>query len=125
MTTASWSNTDRSRKNGSAANTVGTRSLTSMKSFSRSSAGQPDRYMKTSVALCTYNGERYLLEQLESIAGQTVPVDEIVICDDHSTDRTPDIIRNFAATSTLPVRAYFNEKNLGSDKNFEKAIELC
>lgn len=81
--------------------------------------------MKTSVALCTYNGERYLLEQLESIAGQSVPVDEIVICDDRSTDRTPDIIRSFAATSTVPVRAYFNEENLGSNKNFEKAIELC
>ena len=50
-----------------------------------------------SVALCTYNGENYIKEQLESIANQTLPVDEIVVCDDCSTDNTIQVVQTFAA----------------------------
>ncbi len=81
--------------------------------------------MKISVALCSYNGERYIREQLNSIAAQTRLPDELVICDDRSTDATTKIISEFSDSAPFPVRVYLNEKNLGSTKNFERAIGLC
>lgn len=78
-----------------------------------------------SVAMCTYNGAKFLPEQLESIANQTVPVNELVVCDDGSTDNTIEIIKSFAKTSSFPVFIHSNIKNLGSTKNFEKCILLC
>lgn len=80
--------------------------------------------MKTSVALCTYNGERYLAEQLASIAAQTHPVDEIVLCDDGSTDSTLAIAQYFQAQG-LPLHLYHNSENLGFVRNFAKAITHC
>lgn len=81
--------------------------------------------MKISIALCTYNGAKYLQEQLESINAQTRMPDELIICDDCSKDNTVEIAIRFAARSSFVVRLYVNEHNLGSTKNFEKAIELC
>jgi glycosyltransferase involved in cell wall biosynthesis len=78
-----------------------------------------------SVAMCTYNGARFLPEQLESIANQTRLPGELVVCDDRSTDESVGIIRNFARNAPFPVRLEINEENLGSTKNFEKAIGLC
>lgn len=80
---------------------------------------------KISIALCTYNGSRYLEEQLDSIAAQTRRPDEMVICDDCSTDSTLDIIEIFAGRAAFPVRLRINDKNLGSARNFEKAMGLC
>lgn len=81
--------------------------------------------MTTSVALCTYNGERYIREQMESILNQTVKVDEIVVCDDGSTDSTLQIIEGFADTTDTAIHIHRNETNLGPVKNFQKAINLC
>jgi glycosyltransferase involved in cell wall biosynthesis len=81
--------------------------------------------MKISVAMCTYNGARFLPAQLESIATQNRRPDEIVICDDGSTDETQFVIKEFAEKSSLPVVVHTNPQNLGSVKNFERAIELC
>jgi glycosyltransferase involved in cell wall biosynthesis len=81
--------------------------------------------MKLSIALATYNGTVYLKEQLESIAAQTRTPDELVISDDHSTDDTTRLIEEFAADARFPVRLSINESNLGTAKNFEKAISLC
>ncbi len=81
--------------------------------------------MKLSIAMCTYNGARYLTEQLESIAAQTRRPDEVVICDDCSRDNTREILEDFAATAQIPIRLHFNERNLGSSKNFEQAIKRC
>ncbi len=75
--------------------------------------------------MCTYNGARYVHEQLESFAAQTVIPDEVVVCDDRSTDRTAEIVESFGRRAPFPVRVYLNEDNLGSTKNFEKAIALC
>ena len=75
--------------------------------------------------MCTYNGGLYLLEQLESLAVQTRLPDEVVVCDDMSSDETRDIVQAFAAVAPFPVSLHVNETNLGSTKNFEKAIELC
>ncbi|MFL6335479.1 MAG: glycosyltransferase family 2 protein [Pyrinomonadaceae bacterium] len=81
--------------------------------------------MNLSIALGTYNGAAYLKEQLESFAAQTRAPDELVISDDHSTDDTLRLIEEFAATAGFPVRLSVNESNLGTAKNFEKAISLC
>jgi glycosyltransferase involved in cell wall biosynthesis len=81
--------------------------------------------MKTSVAICTYNGEKYLREQLDSILKQSVSVDEIVICDDRSNDGTHGIIKQYCIKYPNIIKFHINEVNLRSVKNFEKAISLC
>lgn len=81
--------------------------------------------MQVSVALCTYNGSRFLGEQLRSIAEQTTLPCELIICDDGSTDSTPEIVRVFADEAPFPVHFLRNETTLGSTKNFEKALRLC
>lgn len=81
--------------------------------------------MKTSVALCTYNGEKFLREQLDSILNQTKAVDEIVVCDDGSTDSTLQILEEYYQKNPDIFRIFKNEINLRSVKNFEKAISLC
>jgi glycosyltransferase involved in cell wall biosynthesis len=81
--------------------------------------------MNISVAMCTYNGSRFLAGQLESIGRQTKRPVELIICDDGSTDSTPEIVRSFAAGAPFPVRFIRNEVKLGSSKNFEKAILRC
>jgi len=78
-----------------------------------------------SIAMCTYNGESFLLEQLESIAKQTVLPDELIICDDQSTDGTLKIVQDFQNKSPFHMRIYLNSSKLGSTKNFEKAISQC
>lgn len=78
-----------------------------------------------SVAMCTYNGSRFLREQLDSIAQQTRLPDELVICDDASTDETPEIVSAFAAAAPFRVRFVRNERSIGSSRNFEQAILLC
>jgi glycosyltransferase involved in cell wall biosynthesis len=80
---------------------------------------------KISVAMCTYNGEHYISEQLDSILNQTLKVDEIVVCDDQSTDKTIEILENYSTLYPSIIKIYRNEVNLRSVKNFEKAISLC
>ena len=77
-----------------------------------------------SVAMTTYNGEKYLREQIDSILNQTYKKIELIICDDASTDRTKEILKEYADKDSR-IKNYFNEKNLGFKKNFEKAISLC
>lgn len=81
--------------------------------------------MKLSIALCTYNGSPHLVEQLNSLAAQTRLPDELVVCDDLSTDDTVTILNRFASSAFFPVRVFVNDVNLGSTKNFERAISLC
>lgn len=78
-----------------------------------------------SIALCTYNGAPFLREQLDSIAAQTRLPDELVVCDDGSTDGTAQIVREFAKAAPFPVRLTVNEANLRAYRNFEKAMSLC
>jgi hypothetical protein len=75
--------------------------------------------------MCTYNGGRYLWEQLESIATQSVLPDELVICDDCSTDQTVEAIQAFIKHAPFSVRLEVNNRTYGSTKNFEKAVGLC
>ena len=76
-----------------------------------------------SIALATYNGEKYLREQLDSIFSQTYKDIEVVACDDGSSDGTVYILKDYERKHGL--RLYVNEKNLGYIKNFEKAVLLC
>ncbi len=77
---------------------------------------------KVSVAMCTYNGEQYIGEQLESILNQTRKPDELVVCDDGSTDGTLDVLREFMRKSPFSVKVEKNEVRLGPSANFGKAI---
>lgn len=81
--------------------------------------------MKISVALATYNGEMYILKQLQSIAEQTLLPFELIISDDCSTDSTYSIICNFAEIAPFDVKISQNDVNIGYVKNFEKAILQC
>src|SRR5512138_1120776 len=78
-----------------------------------------------SVAMCTFNGESYLQEQLASICRQTVLPDELVVCDDASTDATVRILTQFKETCGFPVRVFVNETNQGVCMNFARAISHC
>ena len=78
-----------------------------------------------SVALCVYNGEKYLQEQLDSLAAQTRLPDEVVVGDDRSCDRTLEMVRQWARTVPFPVRITVNEKNLGYARNFESVLLRC
>ena len=78
-----------------------------------------------SVALCTFNGERFLQQQLDSLAAQSILPDELIICDDASSDNTIGIAEKFSLNSKFKTRIIKNPINLGYVKNFEKAISLC
>ncbi|MGE8432278.1 glycosyltransferase [Chryseobacterium joostei] len=81
--------------------------------------------MTSSIALCTYNGETYIAEQLESILSQSKPVHEIIICDDGSTDDTLKILSDYTDRFPNLIKVYLNPENLGYVGNFEKAMSLC
>ncbi|MDQ0768055.1 glycosyltransferase involved in cell wall biosynthesis [Pseudarthrobacter defluvii] len=74
-----------------------------------------------SVALCTYNGARFLSKQIDSILGQSVPPEEIVIRDDGSADQTLRIIESYGEVLTLLPAG----ERLGVTRNFEQAISAC
>lgn len=79
-----------------------------------------------SCVLCTYCGERYIEEQLDSIASQTLSPSEIIVCDDRSDDNTLAYVREFAVkNSGIAVRIHKNKKQLGPVKNFEQGLRLA
>jgi hypothetical protein len=78
-----------------------------------------------SIALCTYNGETYLPTQWQSLLDQQQYPDEVVICDDRSTDKTVALLRQLAAEAPFPVRILENSTQLGYNKNFERALSEC
>lgn len=77
-----------------------------------------------SVAMTTYNGARYLKEQLDSILTQTEEDFELIICDDCSSDDTIKILSEYAKNDSR-IHFFKNEENLGFTKNFEKVISKC
>lgn len=82
--------------------------------------------MKVSIALATYNGEKFIEKQLNSLLNQTVSPSEVIICDDCSKDKTTEIINNFISKNNLKNwLVYKNTENLGFKKNFHKAVSLC
>ena len=79
---------------------------------------------KISVVMATYNGEKYIKEQMESILAQSLQYFEFIICDDCSIDSTVQILNEYAARDKR-IKVFVNEHNLGFKKNFEKAISFC
>lgn len=75
-----------------------------------------------SVAMATYNGEKYLEEQLDSILSQTLKPSEIIVCDDQSTDGTRLILENYQQKGLL--RYFVNDERLGFIGNFKRAVSL-
>jgi glycosyltransferase involved in cell wall biosynthesis len=80
--------------------------------------------MKISIVMCTYNGEKYLRSQLKSIREQTLQPDEMIICDDCSTDKTVQIIKETLCNWNVSWKIICNKSNIGFRKNFQKAIGL-
>jgi len=81
---------------------------------------------KVTVAIPVYNGERFILKALQSIAQQTSNVDKVLICDNKSTDGSLSIIKSFAKEHPeLKIRTHVNASNIGSLPNFNKCMELC
>jgi glycosyltransferase involved in cell wall biosynthesis len=78
-----------------------------------------------SVAMCTFNGEQFLEEQLSSLELQTDIPNELVVVDDDSTDSTADIVQKFSRNSSFPVFFTKNSVRLGIAKNFELAASKC
>ena len=74
---------------------------------------------KISVCMATYNGEKYIKEQLESILPQLSEQDEVIVSDDGSSDHTLDIVRSFGDER---IKIYKNELENGFSKNFENAL---
>lgn len=72
-----------------------------------------------SVCMATFNGSKYIKEQIESILPQLSPLDELVISDDHSKDSTCDIIRSYKDSR---IKLFFNELPKGVTHNFENAL---
>jgi glycosyltransferase involved in cell wall biosynthesis len=77
-----------------------------------------------SIGLPVFNGERYLAESIESILGQSYTDLELIICDNASTDSTPEIIERYAQKDDR-VRVYTNPTNIGGARNANKAFDLA
>ena len=73
---------------------------------------------KVDILLATYNGEKYLSEQIESILNQTYKEFNLIISDDFSSDRTKEIIEKYAQKDKRII-AFFQERNIGVVANFE------
>jgi glycosyltransferase involved in cell wall biosynthesis len=78
--------------------------------------------VKISIALASYNGQKYILEQLESFSCQSRRPDEVIISDDCSTDETVSLIRKFSLSAPFVVKLYVNKINLGYAQNFANAL---
>lgn len=78
-----------------------------------------------SIALATYNGEKYLNEQIQSLVDQNYRPLEIIVVDDRSTDNTWNIINDWKIKYPDLFTIVRNEQNLGFNQNFSKAIGLC
>jgi glycosyltransferase involved in cell wall biosynthesis len=81
-------------------------------------------FNRISIAMTTYNGERFVEKQLQSILGQTRKPDEVAIFDDCSTDKTCEIVRKFIEKNDLKDWVItINNENMGYIRNFYKAIK--
>src|ERR1700710_1796077 len=78
-----------------------------------------------SIAMATYNGERYLPEMLDSLAAQTRLPDELVVRDDGSSDHTLEVVHYFAERAGFPVRVLPAGERLGYAQNFVTVSRAC
>jgi len=80
---------------------------------------------KVSVAIATYNGSRYIREQIDSILNQSTPVSEIIVVDDQSRDDTWQQLESLAGSCHIPIKILRNDQNMGSTRTFARAIAVC
>jgi len=80
---------------------------------------------KISIAMATFNGERFIRPQLDSFVRQTLLPTELIICDDGSTDSTLCIISDFSKSAPFPVVIVKNSTRLGYTANFLQAARMC
>jgi len=81
--------------------------------------------MMISVAMTTFNGEKYIIKQLETIRKQTCMPDEVIICDDRSKDNTVQLIKDYISSYKLTGwKIIVNQNNLGFIENFRQAVSL-
>lgn len=78
-------------------------------------------YRNVSIVMCTYNGEQFIRQQLDSIINQSYPVYELIVQDDCSTDGTTDIVKEYATRYSF-IKLHINERNLGYNHNFLAAL---
>jgi len=83
--------------------------------------------VKISVVIASYNGAEFLVEQLESIRNQTMPPDELIICDDRSKDNTVKVAEEYIKGHDLERkwRVIINEHNMGYADNFDNAAKMA
>lgn len=81
--------------------------------------------LRISIALASHNGEAYIEEQILSFLNQTRIPDEIIICDDVSSDKTVSIVEKYKIISNINIGLVQNEHRLGYVQNFSKALSLC
>jgi glycosyltransferase involved in cell wall biosynthesis len=81
--------------------------------------------VRTTVVLCTYDGETFVADQAASLLAQTRPLDEIVVSDDASTDASPARVREALAGFGGNLRLHVNPVTLGVVRNFEHALRLA
>ncbi len=81
--------------------------------------------MIVSVALATYNGEKFLKLQLDSLLNSTRQPDEVVIIDDCSTDNTAQVVRGYIVEHNLDWKFSVSDSNLGYKRNFYNCLEKC
>ena len=96
--------------------------MTSVKPGVATAVGQRARF---SIAMATFNGEAYIGEQLDSLARQIVLPDELIVCDDGSSDKTVEFLEEFQTSAPFPVKLYKNPSRLGFADNFLKAATKC
>lgn len=83
------------------------------------------RPLRLSVALCTWEGERHLPEQLVGLLDQERPPDQVVVVDDGSSDATVGLVEAYAATAPFPVHLEVRERRGGAVAAFEQALRAC
>ena len=79
---------------------------------------------RVSIGLPVFDGERYLARAIDSVLGQDVRDLELIVCDNASTDRTPEICEEYARRD-LRVRYFRNERNLGAGPNYDRCFHLA
>ncbi|SEQ24226.1 Glycosyl transferase family 2 [Lachnospiraceae bacterium RM5] len=76
------------------------------------------------VVMATFNGERYLREQIDSLITQTVSPKKIIVIDDHSSDQTVSLLHELLDNCPIPNMIIEHEMNKGVSKSFQDGIEL-
>jgi hypothetical protein len=80
---------------------------------------------RISIAIATYNGERFLEAQLASIAHQSLLPTEVIVADDNSQDGTLEVVRRFATRAPFEMHIVQHARNIGVIENFYSAFDAC